>query len=144
MPPTEDGQRDSPRMAPVGPEELVRPRQSSRGIIAFWLGLVAWLSSCCLGPVIRLVQMPPSQDGTVRPQSGHDTSPEALGAAFFDWCCVYGIPLILALSAVVTGYEARRRQEPRLGWARAGVLIGFAYIAFVVLLVVGTCIWVRR
>lgn len=133
----EDDRREPLRMAPVGPEEPVHPRQSSRGIIAFCLGLGAWFSSCCcIGPFIRLVQVSSPQGDSARPQFGPEAVPEAMGAACADFCCAYGIPLILAISAMITGYEARRRQEARLGWARAGVLIGFGYVAFVVLLAV--------
>ena len=133
----EDDRHEPLRMAPVGPEELVHPRQSSRGIIAFCLGLGAWFSSCCCnGPFIRLGRPSPPQGNSVSPQSGPDTAPEVMGAALADFCWVYGGPLILAIGAMIIGYQARRRQEARLGWARAGVLIGFGYVAFVVLLAV--------
>ena len=130
----EDDRREPLRMAPVGPEETVQPRRSLRGIIAFCLGLGAWLSSCCIGPFIRLVQVSSPQGDSARPQFGPEAVPEAMGAACADLCCAYGIPLILAISAMITGYEAPRRREAKLGWARAGVLLGFGYVAFVVLL----------
>ena len=135
----EDKRRITDSMERVRPEELLRPVHKPRATLSMWLGIGSWCWLLCVNPILRFASALSPAERTSRGGGAAMDSYE-VGRLIGEICFFWAVPLVLAVSAVVTGYLARRRNEPKLRRARAGVLLGVAFIALVVLSITGILI----
>jgi hypothetical protein len=94
------------------------------------LGIGVWLTNCVasLGRIGQGNKAPPSA-------SAEDPIAYAVGYLL--------IPVGMAVTAIALGYRARSQRQGGLGMAKAGVILGVAYLGVLVCVVVGMFIIAR-